>query len=158
APRPCPAADPRRMITAVLRAVAWPAICGITATAAVLGAFGIAWPAAIGPLLGIAFALLSAAAAFVLDEAASAVVDVTPTGPGRRTAIRGLALLVPLGGGLGLVLSGALRGIALPWPAVGVAMAGNVLLGFAIACAARRYTGEPGALASSAAVLILVAA
>jgi hypothetical protein len=145
------------MAAIVLRAVPWPAVCGITALAAVVGACGVAWPGDGQALLTISFALLAAAAAFVLDEPASAVVDVTPTRPGTRTAIRSLALLVPLCAGLSLMLSGALRAIALSWPAVGLALAGNVLLGFAIACVARRRVGEPGARASSAAAFILIA-
>jgi hypothetical protein len=64
------------------------------------------------------------AAAFVLDEPASAVVDVTPTGRAWRTAVR--------------------------------ALAGSVLLGFAIACVARRYSGEPGTQASAAAFVLIV--
>ena len=44
----------------------------------------------------------------------------------------------------------------LPWPAVGLALAGNVLLGFAIACVARQYLGEPGTLASAAAAFVLI--
>jgi hypothetical protein len=144
------------MVAGVLRAVAWPAVGGITAVAVITGAGGIAWPGGAQILLAIAFALLAGAAAFVLDEPASAVVDVTPTGRGLRTAVRALALLVPLGAGAGLVLAGALRAVTLPWPAVGLALAGNVLLGFAIACVARRYIGEPGALASAAAAFVLI--
>jgi hypothetical protein len=43
--------------------------------------------------------LLAAAAAFTLDEPASPVVDVMPTGPVRRTQIRAVALLAPLAAG-----------------------------------------------------------
>jgi hypothetical protein len=143
------------MVAVLLRAVPWPAVSGITALA-IVGAFGIAWRGGAQALLAISFALLAGAAAFVLDEPASAVVDITPTGPGRRTAARALALLVPLGAGAGLVLAGALRAIALPWPTVGLALAGNVLLGFAIACVARRHIGEPGALASLAVAFVLI--
>ena len=42
-------------------------------------------------LLTIAFTLLAAAAAFALDEPASQVVDVTPTGPLRCTGVRAVA-------------------------------------------------------------------
>jgi hypothetical protein len=108
-------------------------------------------------LFPIAFTLLAAAAAFVLDEPASLVVDVTPTGPVRRTAIRSLALLAPLAAGAVLMLAGALRGLALPWAATGLALAGNVVLGFALACVARTRTGEPGAPAAATVVLILMA-
>ncbi len=146
------------MTAIMLRAVGWPAICAVTATAAAVGACGVIFLNSAGPqLLTIAFALLAAAAAFALDEPASSVVDVTPTGPGARTAVRSLALLVPLCAGLGLVLACALRARALPWTAIGLALAGNVLLGFAIACVARQRVGEPGAWASSAAAFVLIA-
>ena len=53
-------------------------------------------------------------------------------------------------------LAGAARAVTLPWPAVGLALAGSVLLGFAIACVARRYSGEPGTQASAAAAFVLI--
>ncbi|HTQ89973.1 MAG TPA: hypothetical protein VMK84_10815, partial [Streptosporangiaceae bacterium] len=56
-----------------------------------------------------------------------------------------------------VMLAAALRGLALPWPAVGLALAGNVLLGFTVACVARTRTGEPGAVAGTAVVLVLMA-
>jgi hypothetical protein len=85
------------------------------------------------------------------------VVDVTPTGPARRTSIRAVALLAPLAAGALVLLAAAIRGLALPWPAAGLALAGNVLLGFAAACVARTRTGEPGAAAGTAVVLVLMA-
>ena len=98
-----------------------------------------------------------AAAAFVLDEPASLVVDVTPTGPVRRTRIRALALLAPLAAGALVMLAAAMRGLALPWTGAGLALAGNVLLGFAAACVVRTRTGEPGAATGTAVVLVLMA-
>jgi hypothetical protein len=145
------------MVGPVLRAGAWPAVVGLSGAAVAVGGCGAAFPAAAEVLFPIAFTLLAAAAAFTLDEPASLVVDVTPTGPGRRTAIRSLALLAPLAAGAVLMLAGALRGLALPWAATGLALAGNVVLGFAAACVARTRTGEPGAPASAAVVLILMA-
>ena len=145
------------MIGLVLRAGAWPAIAGISGVAVVVGGCGAAFPAAATVLLPICFALLAAAAAFTLDEPASAVVDVTPTGPVRRTGIRAAALLAPLAAGALVMLAAALRGLALPWPAAGLALAGNVLLGFAAACVARTRTGEPGAATGTAVVLVLMA-
>jgi hypothetical protein len=144
------------MAAVLLRAVPWPAVGGITAVAVVTGAGGFAWPGGAQILFPIAFALLAGAAAFVLDEPASAVVDVTPTSRALRTAVRAVALLVPLGAGTALVLAGALRAEKLPWPAVGLALAGSVLLGFAIACVVRRYSGEPGTQASAAAAFVLI--
>ena len=121
------------------------------------GGCGAAFPAAATMLLPVCFALLAAAAASSLDEPASLVVDVTPTGPARRTQIRALALLAPLTAGALVLLAAALRGLALPWSSAGLALAGNVLLGFAAACVARTRTGEPGATAGLAVVLVLMA-
>ena len=131
----------------VLRAGAWPAVAGISGVAVVVGGCGAAFPAAAPVLLPVCFALLAAAAAFTLDEPASLVVDVTPTGPVRRTQIRAVALLAPLAAGALVLLAAALRGQALPWSAAGLALAGNVLLGFAVACVAPdpdRGTGPGG--------------
>jgi hypothetical protein len=66
-------------------------------------------------------------------------------------------LLAPLTAGALVMLAAALRGQALPWAAAGLALAGNILLGFAVACAARTRTGEPGAAAATAVVLVLMA-
>jgi hypothetical protein len=141
----------------MLRAGAWPAVAGISGVAVVVGGCGAAFPAAATVLVPICFALLAAAAAFTLDEPASLVVDVTPTGPVRRTTIRAVALLAPLAAGALVMLAAAIRGQALPWAATGLALAGNVLLGFAAACVLRTRTGEPGAAAGAAAVLALMA-
>jgi hypothetical protein len=144
------------MIGPVLRAGAWPAVLGVTGVAVVVGGCSAAFPAAATVLLPICFALLAAAAAFTLDEPASLVVDVTPTGLARRTRIRAVALLAPLAAGALVLLATAMRGLALPWPGAGLALAGNVLLGFTAACVARTRTGEPGAAAGAAVVLVLM--
>ena len=68
-----------------------------------------------------------------------------------------MALLVPLAAGALVMLAAAIRGLTLPWAATGLALAGNVLLGFAAACVARTRTGEPGAAAGTAVVLVLMA-
>jgi hypothetical protein len=141
----------------VLRAGAWPAVVGVSGVAVVVGGCGAAFPAAATALLPVCFALLAAAAAFTLDEPASAVVDVTPAGPARRTAIRAVALLAPLAAGVLVLLAAAGRGLTLPWAAAGLALAGNVLLGFAAACVARTRTGEPGPTAGTAVVLVVMA-
>jgi hypothetical protein len=141
----------------VPRAGAWPAVVGISGVAVVAGGCGAAFPAAATMLFPICFALLAAAAAFTLDEPASLVVDVTPAGPVRRTRIRAVALLAPVAAGALVILAAALRGLALPWAAVGLALVGNVLLGFAAACVVRTRTGEPGPAAGTAVVLVLMA-
>jgi hypothetical protein len=140
----------------VLRAGAWPAVAGVTGVAVVVGGCGVTFPASGTMLFPVCFTLLAAAAAFTLDEPASLVVDVTPTGPARRTTIRAVALLAPLAAGALVILAAALRGLALPWAAAGLALVRNVLLGFAAACVARTRTGEPGAMAGTAVVLVLM--
>jgi hypothetical protein len=145
------------MTGSMLRAGAWPAVAGLSGVALVVGGCGAAFPAAATVLIPICFALLAAAAAFTLDEPASLVVDVTPTGAVRRTGIRAVALLAPLAAGVLVMLAAAVRGLALPWASAGLALAGNVLLGFAAACVVRTRTGEPGAAVGTAVVLVLMA-
>ena len=83
---------------------------------------------------------------------------MTPTGPARRTGIRAVALLAPLAAGaLVLLLAAGVRGQALAWAGAGLALAGNALFGFAVACVLRTRTGEPGPVAGTAAVLVLMA-
>ena len=111
------------MVGPVLRAGAWPAVLGVTGVAVVVGGCGAAFPAVATMLFPVCFALLAAAAAFTLDEPASAVVDVTPTGPARRTSIRAVALLAPLTAGALVLLAAAQRGLALPWVAAVILLA-----------------------------------
>src|SRR5262245_21843877 len=120
------------------------------------GLWGILSLTAAAVLFPIGFALLAAAAAFTLDEPASPIVDVAPTGAVRRTGLRALALLLPLAAGTVLMLAGASRGLPLPWGSTALALTGNVLLGFAAACVGRGRTGEPGAATAAAVVLILI--
>ena len=87
------------MLIPVLRAGAWPTVAGLSGVAVVVGGCGAAFPAAATLLLPLCFVLLAAAAAFTLDEPASLVADVTPTGPVRRTQLRAAALLAPLAAG-----------------------------------------------------------
>jgi hypothetical protein len=141
----------------LLRAGAWPAVTGLSGVALVIGGSGTALPATAPVLFPICFALLAAAGAFTLDEPASLVVDVTPTSPVRRTATRALALLAPLAAGALVMLAAATRGVTLPWASIGLALVGNVALGFAAACALRTRTGEPGATAGTAVILAIMA-
>jgi hypothetical protein len=145
------------MVRAALRAGTWQAVVGLSGVAVVVGGCGAAFPPAAAVLFPVCFALLAAAAAFTLDEPASLVVDVTPTGPVRRTRIRAVALLAPLTVGALVMLTAAMRGQALPWSAAALALAGNVLLGFAAACVARTRTGELGTAGAAAVVLVLMA-
>ena len=139
-----------------LRAGSWPAVAGVTSVAALAGGCGAAIPAAATVLFPICFTLLAAASAFTLDEPASLIVDVTPTGPVPRTSIRAVGLLAPLAAGALVMMAAELRGLALPWTATSLALAGNVLLGFTAACVARTRTGEPGPAAAAVVVLGLM--
>jgi hypothetical protein len=145
-------------IAILLRGVDWSAIVGLTSCGCAVGACGVVLgDDALGrALLTAAFALLAAASAFTLDEAASVVVDVTPTKPAPQIATRAVALAVPLCGGLTLVVATALHTTTVPAWGMSLALVGNLLLGFAIAGVARLRTGEPGVGASSAALFVLV--
>jgi hypothetical protein len=68
-----------------------------------------------------------------------------------------VAPLPPLTAGALVIMAAAMRGLALPWAATGLTLVGHVLLGFAAACAVRTRTGEPGAAAGAAVMLILTA-
>ena len=146
------------MVAVVLRAVGWPTLCGVTAAAAAVGACGAYSSALRQP--GLArhrFRAAGCGSGVHAGRAGHLSGRRHPDQPGAQTAIRSLALLVPLCAGLGLVLGYALRAGSLSWAAIGLALAGNVLLGFAIACVIRRRTGEPGAWAASTAAFILIA-
>lgn len=144
----------------LLRAVMWPAVLGLTAGAALVGALGVALgPASTGSIpLTAAGALLSAAASFTLDEPSAPVIDITPTTPARRIAVRAYALSVPLTAGAVLVIAVHVRNPTLPTTALAVAVLGNALLGFALACITRRRVAEPGALIAAAITVTLVMA
>jgi hypothetical protein len=144
------------MVGPMLRAGTWRSVAGLTTVALLVGVCGAEIPAAASTLLPICFALLAAAAAFTLDEPASAVVDVTPTGPIGRTGIRAIALVIPLTAGSLALLLPAARGQALPWTATCLAHVGHVLLGFSAACVARTQTGQPGATTAAVVALALI--
>lgn len=149
-----------RPAVVLLRAVTWPAVLGLTAGAALLGAAGVALgPESIGSVtLAPAATLLAAAAAFTLDEPAAAIVDITPTSRTRRITARANALSVPLLVGIGLATAIHARDATLSTSDLAVAMIGNVLLGFAAACAARRSSAEPGILTATAITVTFVVA
>ena len=142
----------------LLRGVTWTAVAGITGCAVVIGGAGVALgPASTGSIaLAASYTLLAAAAASTLDEPAAPVVDVTPTGRVRRTAICGYALSVPLIAGAFLVAAVHARDASQSAPDLVVAAVGNVLLGFAVACAARCRSDEPGMWAATAITVLLV--
>jgi hypothetical protein len=146
------------VIAVLFRAAPWPAMSGITCTSLLAGVGALLLPRpGLGPIvLTIALTLLAAASAFALDEAAAEIVDVTSLGRPRWTAARALTLIIPCGAGLAVVLAAAGRDGGWPVGGIGVAVVGNVLLGFALASVARRHVGQPGPAVASAIVLVLV--
>ncbi len=144
----------------LLRAVTWPAVLSLSAGAVLLGSAGVALgPASKGSASVTAAAtLLAATAAFTLDEASAAIVDVTPTGSGRRAAVRAYALSVPLLAGVGLLMAIHARDAVLSTTDLAVAVVGNVVLGFAAACAGRRASAEPGVLVATTITVTFVVA
>ena len=142
----------------LLRGANGPAIVGLSCCAATLGAGGVVLiDDSIGrALLTAAFAALAAASAFALDEPCHAVVDVAPTRPAAQTAARAIATAAPLAVGLALWGATRISTPVLPMATVALALAGNLLLGFAFAVVARLRHGEPGVRASSTALLVLI--
>jgi len=144
----------------LLRESVWPASAALSGAAllAGLGALAFGRNAAGPPLLEVAFVLLAGSAAATLDELSGRVVDVTPTGFGRRIARRSTALLLPLGVGVLLAAGVALRHVRVPLGGLVVALGGHLAFGFAVAVVARRRVEEPGRWAPTAVVVTLVAA
>jgi hypothetical protein len=132
-------------------------VLAIGAAAVVVGGAAVAFADADTVLLPVCVALLGAAAAYALDEPASAVVDVTPTSLARRAAVRALAVPPLLAAGAATVLAVLARGSDLPLVPTGLALLGNVVLGFAVACIIRARVGEPGPFASAAVALASMA-
>lgn len=81
-----------------LRGVNWAAVLGGTALGAVILACCVVFTGSTPPLTYARLGLvaLAAAAAFVLDEPAAAAVDAAPTTLRRRTAVRLIAVALPL--------------------------------------------------------------
>ena len=149
-----------RTSVVLLRESLWPTSVALTSAALLAGLGGLALGRnAVGPpLVQVAFALLAGSAAATLDESSGPVVNVTPTGFGRRIARRAVALLFPLAVGGALVAGVALRQMHLPPGGLVVALGGYLVFGFAVAVVARRRVEEPSRWAPTAVVITLVAA
>lgn len=139
----------------LLRGTEWSLVFGLCSAAAVVGGVAVAVTAVVPPLVATAFALLAGASAGVLDEAASAVVDVTPTSRRRQVAARLPALAPPLSVGLALVVGLRLRHQAEAGAGLALVLAGQVLVGFATSCIGRRRSGTSAAWAVPGVALLL---
>jgi hypothetical protein len=149
-----------RTSVVLLRESVWPASSALCGTALLAGVGGVTLGRnAIGPpLVQLAFALLAGSAAAGMDEPSGQVVNVTPTGFGRRVGRRAVALSLPLAVGATLVAGVALRHVRLPLGGLMVTLGGYLAFGFAVAVLARRRVEEPGRWAPTAVVITLVAA
>lgn len=144
----------------ILRGVDWRAVLGASSLGAAILILCAALPSAGLPLTYVRLALiaLAGATAFILDEPAAAAVAAVPVTRGRRTAVRLLAVALPLGvwaiGVMALTLrhSGA--------PVRGLLVEGAGVLALALAgAAALRSAGrdEPGELVASVLGAVLLA-
>ena len=144
----------------ILRAVDWRAVLGASAVGATILVLCAAVPTGGLPLTYVRLALiaLAGATAFVLDEPADAAVAAVPVTRGHRTAVRLLAVGLPLGvwatGVFALVLghSGT--------PVRGLLVEGVGVLALPLAgAAALRLAGrdEPGELVASFLGAVLLA-
>lgn len=131
----------------ILRGVDWRVVLGGAALGATVLLLCLALPVEGLPLTYVRLALIAlvGATAFVLDEPAAAVVDAVPVPRRRRTAVRLIATLVPLG-----VWTAAVLGLAVRHPQTpvrGLLVEGAGALAVVLAGAAvLRWTGlrEPG--------------
>lgn len=136
----------------ILKAVDWRAVLGASALGAAVLALCAALPAHGLPLTYARLALiaLAGATAFVLDEPAAAAVAAVPVARARRTAVRSIAVSVPLGVWVTGVLALALRHPGTP--VGGLLVEGAGVLAVALGGAAALRLGgreEPGELVAS---------
>ena len=150
------------MKVGVLRGVPWTAVTMSSALAALLMVPWVAWPTvSFGPMmLTSGFAILGAAAAFVLDEPSADAVDAGPTTRRQRSMVRSLALVLPLSVGLAAVAGLEARTPLVPARGLVLQVVGCVLLGLTAAAVSRsRGVASPGdAAASGVGLLLLVCA
>jgi hypothetical protein len=143
----------------ILRSAPWLPLLGTSAAAAVLLAVAVlahrTGLATVATFLGLS--ACGGAAAYVLDEEATPVLDVTPTSRGRRVLWRLLLVALPATVALSGLL--ALNRLDAPthWLRLVPLAAGSLAIGVALAAALRRVgTSTPGDLAGVVAVAAVV--
>lgn len=140
------------------RGISWVPLLACLGCAGVMTVVGRQWPGTLFVLLPATLACCAAAAGFVFDESATAVVAVTPRGAGWRRTTRCLVALLPAG--VWVVIVTAVAGREPGVDRVGWVLAGLgalvIALGLA-ALAARRQVSAPGpAVASTLVMLVLM--
>jgi hypothetical protein len=136
----------------MLRGVDWPAFGSLTVAGAAVGTTGIALGIQSLMLLVVSSTLLAAGAAFVLDDPASSVTDVTAT-RSRQTWVRAQLLVLPM------LISSVLIGLApanfgVPRPNLLVASSGALVLSFTAARLMRKRSSAPGIYAATAGIAL----
>jgi hypothetical protein len=131
----------------ILRGVDWSAFGSLTGAGAAVGTVGVVLNTQTLMLLVVSSALLAAGAAFVLDEAASAIVDVTSS-RSRQTRVRGGLLAVPFAAGC-LLVAVSPKQDDVTRVSLLVAFSGALLLGYTIAWSLRERSGVPGLVAAT---------
>jgi hypothetical protein len=136
----------------ILRGVGWREVLGGSALGATVLAVCVAVPTGGPPLTYVRLALiaLAGATAFVLDEPGAAAVAAAPVTRARRTAVRLLAVLLPLGIWASGVLALAVRHPATPVGALVTEGVGVLALALAGAAGLRLAgSDEPGEMVAS---------
>ena len=144
----------------ILRGVGWRSVLGATAVGATILVLCAVLPGGGVPLTYARLALiaLAGATAFVLDEPAAAAVAAAPVARGHRTAVRLLAVGLPLG-----VWSTGVAALTIRHPGTpvgGLLVEGVGVLAVALAGAAalrRADREEPGELVASVLGAVLLA-
>jgi hypothetical protein len=139
------------------RGIAWIPLLACCALALAAAVAGRRWPDTVAGLLPAVLAVCAAAAGFVYDESATAVVAVTPRGAGWRRTTRAAAALLPAA--VFLVVVASLPGdVGLDLPAWLLAGSATVLLATGAAgLASRAGVGSPGPTVAAVVVLGLLA-
>lgn len=139
------------------RGVAWPALLGCCAAATLVTGLLARWPSAALVLLPALLACCAAGSAFVFDEAAGALLAVTPRGSTWRRTTRLAAAGVPLGVWTAAVLSRP-GDLPLHRPGWWLAGAATITLTAGLAAlASRREFDAPGSVLVSVVTLAALA-
>ncbi|MDQ6852031.1 MAG: hypothetical protein M3070_19255 [Actinomycetota bacterium] len=142
----------------LFRGVPWPPLLCMTAGGGTLLGVAAAVPSSwLGVrLIGVGFALLAAAAAFVFDEPGAAVVDAAPYSLKVRNLVRASVVAAPLAvSALALALM-RLSDASTPFGRLCLQAVGLIVVSVAAAATVRRFRATPGELVGSTIALVVV--
>lgn len=139
--------------------IPWRPVVTLTGAGLLLLAVAATWTtsAVAGTTLMLGVALLAAATAYVLDEAAAEAIAATPTSLRRRSLARLLvAVAVLTAGSLGVAVLALRSGVSARMGVV-LWLVGCVLVTVAAAAALRRHVAEPGDAVGGGLLTVVVA-